>query len=336
MSFASSLKLRIGGKLAISAGIGIVLVALMVGNQQIVNRSVEQSNAIADRQQKIADNARVAETALRRIQLAVRDIRMSLTAADADKGFESLRTFTAAQGKNLDEPITKSSSAENQDRYRRIKTLANDYMAAIGELTTMQKDLFALLAERQKATEVWTKTFTGLMASPILAKTLNRQDIELELYQADAAFHTARASGWRFNATGELDLKGVIAAQFDKSLGFIDHAREMADDRSIIEALDGLKADIVSYKTISDKVGALEEAKTRVLRGKALPIANEETELMEKATDVSERRTEERRPEAAAQITGSGCINVALCIVAVLVLIGSAVFGGRSIARPIG
>jgi methyl-accepting chemotaxis protein len=336
MSFVSRLKLRIGGKLAVSAGFGIVLVVVMVASQQVASQSVTVSNEIADRQQRTADDARMAETALRRIQLAVRDGRMAQSAADVDKAMESLRKFSTDQAANLDDAIAKSSTVENQERYRRIKVLAADYVAAIDELAGLQKQLFGLLAERQKATEVWNKTFSDVLASPVLTKALNRQDIELELHQADSAFHTARASAWRFNATGELNLKSVISGQFDKSLGHIESARAMSDDRKTIEALDSLTADVAGYKSISDKVVALEESKTRVLRGRALPIANEETELMEKAKETSERRTEERRAEAAAQITDSGRINLGLGIVVVLVLLGSAVFGSRSIAKPIG
>ena len=86
------MKFRIGTKLAISAGLGIVLVAGMILNQQLSGSSVEQSIAKATAQQSVVQAASDVLVDVQRSQLAVRDIRLAKSPEDARKILTAMRT----------------------------------------------------------------------------------------------------------------------------------------------------------------------------------------------------------------------------------------------------
>src|ERR1700674_3191545 len=96
------MKLRIGAKLAISAGIGIALVAGMVLNQQLSGSSVEQSIAKATVQQSIVQATSDVLVDVQRTQLAVRDIRLAKSPEEGRKFLGTVRTRAEEMQKLLD------------------------------------------------------------------------------------------------------------------------------------------------------------------------------------------------------------------------------------------
>ena len=60
------MKFRIGAKLAISAGIGILFVAGMVLNQQMADSADESTRIVSDRAQKVFNAVKDSEVAFQR------------------------------------------------------------------------------------------------------------------------------------------------------------------------------------------------------------------------------------------------------------------------------
>ena len=73
--------IRIGTKLAIASGIGILLVAGMTASQMINNRSVADALEGANRQKTLLLNAYDFKASARGLFMGVRDIRLSTTQA---------------------------------------------------------------------------------------------------------------------------------------------------------------------------------------------------------------------------------------------------------------
>src|SRR5215471_19305617 len=124
------IELRIGTKLAITAGLGVLLVAGMVMNSYLSGETVEHAVGAAARQQ---------------------DVLASANKAEAQKAVD-----VAAQ---------KVVHSENRERLRKIKTLLDSYTAAAGEVAAAQKQVFADIAKRTQITPEWDKGIETLLAS---------------------------------------------------------------------------------------------------------------------------------------------------------------------------
>ena len=81
---------RIGNKLGLAGLLGVLLSAGMVVNQMVSDSTVSLDNQRAEGQQLIAGHALEADVGLRRMQLAGRDIRLSRSLAETEKGLSDL------------------------------------------------------------------------------------------------------------------------------------------------------------------------------------------------------------------------------------------------------
>jgi hypothetical protein len=76
---------RIGNKLGLAGLFGILLSGGMVANQMVSESAINSANHRAEDQQVIADHSLQSNLGLRRMQLAVRDIRLSRNPSDVEK-----------------------------------------------------------------------------------------------------------------------------------------------------------------------------------------------------------------------------------------------------------
>jgi methyl-accepting chemotaxis protein len=79
------MNIRIGTKLAITVGIGVVLVAGMIVNQQLSNTSVARQTKLARDEQFVIADLLSASVALQRMQVGAREIRLAISEREADQ-----------------------------------------------------------------------------------------------------------------------------------------------------------------------------------------------------------------------------------------------------------
>jgi methyl-accepting chemotaxis protein len=134
----SGFKFRIGTKLAVSAGTGIVLVAGMMLNQQLSAGSVEQAMEKATAQQSVLQATSDILVDVQRSQLAVRDIRLAKSPEEAKKFLTAVHTRAEEMQRVLDAAIAKIVRPENRERLQRAKKLADDYAAGAGDIAAAE------------------------------------------------------------------------------------------------------------------------------------------------------------------------------------------------------
>src|SRR4051812_50064625 len=78
-------KFRIGAKLGVCVGAGIVLVAGMIASEQISSNSVERLVAAADRQQEIVNESIGTQIVMQAAQISGRDLRKAQSIAQVTK-----------------------------------------------------------------------------------------------------------------------------------------------------------------------------------------------------------------------------------------------------------
>lgn len=327
---------RIGNKLGAAGLLGILLAGGMLANQMISEASITRANERATAQSTIAEHALEANVALRRMQLSVRDVRLSSTAPDVEKHAKALNDAYERIKKELGISISLMVRPENKARLERVAGLADQYAKAASDLAETQLKIFQITGKRAEFTAHWSKTFDGAMSSPALAAAPNRPELEKLLWEADSMFNAMRAATWRFAATGDENQKRTIEMRSAAMTSALGRAAKVASDSKELSSLIAtLSADAKANAAATAEATKLEAVKKDLVEVQTLPRANQAIELMREAVDVAEKRATESQAEAAAQLSQSNRISFAASVAVILSLIGAVIFTFVGVARPL-
>jgi methyl-accepting chemotaxis protein len=123
----------------------------------------------------------------------------------------------------------------------------------------------------------------------------------------------------------------------------LNAAKNLADQYfSEVKAIADIKAKVVALRSNGaldaegvKQVAQLDEQAERIARERTLPIAAKFEDTLNSAVDFAKGRSEVAAKEAAQEMALSSRISMAIGGVAVVILIGSAVFGTVSIGKPL-
>ena len=335
MSLLSRLKLRIGPKLAISAGLGIVLVVGLVTNQWFVNHAtLEHSDAAAREQGRASDLLR-AEVAIHRAATANRQLRLAVSKTDVDGAIEIVRASAAEGLAGLDAARAKSGVDDTRVRIEKMRAMFDDYIAAVVDTGEKRGAIIALWAERERLLPVWHKTIGTLLQPATLAGQPSRAAMDLTIRQADAALADARIATWKYVALADPALVDRVLRSAKASTDLLRKLRGLTDDEPILDEAekliglaDNFSANMKQMITIGSELDAIELERTTPLVG---ALGSAMADLGRYAIGRATRHTEGMR----ATIERSEWIGLATGALVVVVLIGSALFSAATIARPI-
>ena len=143
-------------KLAIWAGIGVLLVAGMLAEQQYGNYAAGRQRMAADNKQLAAIEALRAADDLRSMQLEAREIRLAIAPSEIDRALSRLiADETAAAGhieialEIIDDPIDK-------ERLEKLAGLVKDYVGVVGALAAAAKDYGDTVEQIKRSGELGT------------------------------------------------------------------------------------------------------------------------------------------------------------------------------------
>src|SRR5204863_9671806 len=194
-------KFRIGAKLGLSAGIGVVLVGGMLANQVIGSASVSRSSEAATKQQIISLEAAETKAAARGMMLGVRDLRMAHDAGQVQKATTSLHARQESLAHYADAALKLVHLPENRERFEKIQNLAAGYASFAKEMAADKAELFTLTVKRDENGAAWNKQYGAAIQALERTKTAKSHEIENALRDGSDSFGTARLAGWRFAAT---------------------------------------------------------------------------------------------------------------------------------------
>ena len=326
---------RIGNKLGLAGLLGVLLSAGMVVNQMVSDSTVSLDNQRAEGQQLIAGHALEADVGLRRMQLAGRDIRLSRSLAETEKGLSDLNEAHALAAKQLDIALGYVTKPDNRERFQKILSLAAEYKANASELQKTQLTTLEINNRRNDIAGHWAALLKTQLASTAVNGAANRLEIEKALYEADTIFNAMRAAIWRFSATEEDSQKDVINHLAVGLNEVIIRSRSLSGDKalqSIIEPLAVLASD---YVKATGEALLLDPVKKELVEVKTLPVGNQALGLMRAAVDTAEKLTEEAKNDAAAEMRFASRVSFASAIIVMMTLIGSVIFTFVGVARPL-
>jgi methyl-accepting chemotaxis protein len=230
--------IRIGTKLSIMSGIGVLLVVGIIVAQLHGNSAVRSANEAVSLQQHLAHDLLGAKASERAMQIAVRDIRLARSRQDLENALKALETHHTSAHHQVDPMINKFRTAENRSRAETLKGNFDKYIVGAKEIAAVRTQMIDLQS-RQPA--------------------------------GDAASRIA-----------ELDAEAI-----------------------------------------------------RIAREKTLPLVAESEKLIEQIEEVASRLMKEETEKSASEMASAERIGLGMGLLAVIVLIASAIFGARSIAAPL-
>lgn len=327
---------RIGNKLGAAGLLGILLAAGMLANQMISEAAVTRANERAAAQTTIATHALEASVALRRMQLAVRDVRLSTTAPDVEKHAKALDDAFEKTRKELGIAASLAVRPENKARLESVAALVVQYAKAASELSESHVKIFQIISKRNESSSHWSKTFDTAMSSPALAAAPNRSEIEKLLWESDSMFNAVRAATWRFAATGDENQKRAIESRSAGMTSALGRAAKAASDSKEVSSLiEALSSDAKGFAAATAEAAKFEAVKKDLVEMQTLPRANQAVELMRVAVEAADKLASEGKNDAAAQLSQSNRISFVASLAVILSLIGAVVFTFVGVARPL-
>jgi methyl-accepting chemotaxis protein len=133
-------KLRIGTKLAVLTGVGVILVVGMLIEQQVGSEWVFRDRQVADERQQSATEALYAANDLRKMQIEAREIRLSIAQSDVDKALERLRGAADSASRHLDTALKFVTTGEAQQTFRALKEHVGAFVTTSVEFAAAAKD----------------------------------------------------------------------------------------------------------------------------------------------------------------------------------------------------
>src|SRR3984893_2616172 len=333
---ANMIKLnRIGNKLGAVGLFGVLLSGGMVANQMVSESAINSANQRAGVQQTIAAHPLQANIALRGMELPVRDIRQSKNPPELEKSLGRLNAAFATLTRELDVAIANVVKTEHKERLQKILSLAVEYHNYASEIGKAQLKIFEITRKRSERSAEWTKTFEDLLLSSALIRAANRSDVEKVLNEADSTFNSVRSATWQLIATGDEGQKQLIVNRTGGLDDTLDGARSIISDTGLLGTIDSLATTVKGFSAATRETINGTPDKKELVDVKALPVANQILELMQKALDVAEKNAQAAKALATTELSQANRLSLVITIVMMVSLVGSVIFTFISVSRPL-
>jgi len=267
-------------KLAIWAGLGVLLVAGMLAEQQIGDRFAARERAAANAKQLAAVEALRAAKDLANMRIETREIRLAIAPSEVDRALERLRAAAESATKHIAIAAHLSDDAADKAGLDKIASLAKDYAGVATELAAAARDYGDTVEKIQRAAKIG-----GEMGSQIETSTA--------ALIAAAEARNAQAGEERL-WVGRIDLGmglfviAVLAGV--AAFGAVTIGRPIRRIGEVLLALAHGNKDIeVPYTHRSDEVGDNARA-AQTFKEKLIRIEQLETAETETAQRVAEQR----------------------------------------------
>ena len=220
-------------------------------------------------------------------------------------------------------------SPENRERIEKIRAHLGKYVTVINEVAAGKAEQFKLVVKRTENGNAWSKQYDAVTKSPMLGRNT------AAVRDAADAFAIARLAAWRFSATNEGDQVERINKAAEEALAAFAQVRTQIEDKALADAIGGLSAVIADFRTVVSRIVALQQQENALVRVQALPLVTEMGEVSDKIVEFAKHQAETAKADALSQSSFVNVLGIGVGALVVVILIGSAIFGMVSIAKPV-
>ncbi|HEY1475862.1 MAG TPA: methyl-accepting chemotaxis protein [Pseudolabrys sp.] len=278
----SRLQVRIGTKLAITVGIGVLLVAGMIANQQFSNASVARHAELERNEQFVTADMLRASVALQRMQTGTREIRLAISEREAEQALAELRESMSSAVGYLLSAVQLCEDTDNCARFEKLVKLAKAYAVTAAEMTELKKDYKEIAKPLAEVSKVGTEIDALIAKATSDAKTLASQRMAAAAARRTEAAQISMAIG--FIVVIILTGAGVF--------GVLSIGRPIKNIAGVLLQLaDGTREFKIPYTGRGDEVGDAARA-ARAFRDNLVRLEKLEAEQKEAAARaVAERKS---------------------------------------------
>jgi methyl-accepting chemotaxis protein len=277
-------------RLAIWAGVGVLLVAGMLSEQQYGDYTVARQRAAADSRQLAAVEALRAADDLRSMQIETREIRLAIAPSEIDNALQRLEAAETAAAGHIEIALEISDGPADKERLEKLAQLVKTYLGIVGELAAAAKAYGDTDAKVKRSGEL------GNEMNTLLDATTDALIAAAEQRRAQASAETTHIS--RVDLGMGLFVIAVLAgvAVFG-AVAISGPIRRIGD--VLLQLAAGNKDVEVPFTERSDEVGANARA-ARTFKEKLIRI-----EQLEAAEKESARRAAEQRQADMQRLAGA-------------------------------
>jgi methyl-accepting chemotaxis protein len=323
--------IRIGTKLAIMNGLAILLVAGMALSQYMSSDSIAKLNNVQDQALAVRSNVRTGQIGILRTWIARRDALLAESVAAVDTAIKTLRTNTEAGNQKIDAAMEKAALADDRETLKQLKASFADYIASSEVQVAAHRDLLELRKRQIDTTPAWNTAYAAASASP----EFSHPDLQADLRDGVSFMKDARIAFWRYAAMQDDQFTGIQREAANKAIAAFNHAKSQATDAGLKGGLDGLLAVMAELNAVMDGSKKAVNLESQLSKEKLAAVRAKMDELILKADEAATKDADEAGAAQDAAIVWSGRVGMIASLLVVLLLIGSAVFGNFSIARPL-
>jgi methyl-accepting chemotaxis protein len=273
-------------KLAVWAGIGVLLVAGMLAEQQYGDHLAGWQRIAADNRQLAAVEALRAADDLRSMQIESREIRLSIAPGEFDRALSRLNADETSAAGHIEIALEITDDPADKERLERLAGLVKSYVGAVSELAAAAKDYGNTVDKVKRSGEI------GNEINTLIEVTTAALIEAAEQRKTQANTETAQVS--RLDLGMGLFVIAVLAGV--AVFGAVAISGPIRRIGEVLLELAGGNKDIgVPYTGRQDEVGdnarAAQTFKEKLIRIEQLEIAEKET---------ARRTAEQRQTEMQA------------------------------------
>jgi methyl-accepting chemotaxis protein len=305
-----AMKLRIGTKLALSAGAGILLISGMIVADRLMTSQANWLDTQAQIATDVQKDVMNTELQLRRLIIVEREIRLASEPKALDYALGRIANYMAEAIKSLDAAAARTSDAENRERMAQGKTLLSRYAEVLRESGAVQRSILDLrFAQSDRASE-WGKRYAELLAAPQLAAAGDREALSSRLERANSAFKDIRAWFWGSMVRSSGREPGFIAAASKTIREQLDEAGNLARDPWIKSEIDYFRASHDRFHQGVDQMYGHRERSLAFLKDTLDPIRLQMDELMGKVKTSAQATADTLRSAMEAEESRADLIKI--------------------------
>jgi methyl-accepting chemotaxis protein len=323
-------KLRIGAKLGISAGVGVVLVVGMIAIGQLQNASRDASTAEIKSSLEIRGAIATFELTTRRLLIANRDLRLAQDGKQVEEAAGSIRAMSAEGQTQLARLAGLGTHADIKGEISRIGELYKTYTLALSEIGASQANVMKLREELDKLLTEWTKAFDSAVKLAVKTPTVERS-----LLIADGSFKDSRSAMWAYFVRGDEQRLQRARKSIDEAGAQLPDGVLLSSVRGLSEQVDQLLMTAPQYKEAMEKILLASTQQNKIANDRITPSREGMDKLFARLNTWATERVTEAESAAATSEARANTFGLSVGAIVVAVLIGSAVFGALSIARPV-
>src|SRR6185369_3850331 len=267
--------LRIGTKLTLMSGIGVLLVLAMLTGQMLSNSKIKTVDEDLVRRANLVQAVLQAKAAIRGTEIGAKDLQLARLPADLDRALAYLEARHAALESYLVSAQTYATIGETKEQIKYVDGLSDKFQAKTKELAATKREIFDLNAT--KVNGVLSEDVAERIAelNDQIATNLKNHALPLASLTDEAVTKIAdtvmeRMQGTAARAAAELDFVSMIGLALGLATvlilavaAFVGWATIAKPLRKMAEVLSELTNDRivdVPYSERADEVGDIAKA----------------------------------------------------------------------------